>query len=366
MKIIQVIPMFGIGGAQTMCENLSYELMKMGHVVTVISLYNYHSSITERMEAAGVDIIYLNKKPGMDISMVIKLKKIFRKLQPDVIHTHLDCIKYAVFAAKLANVKRCVHTVHNVAEKEAGGLARMINKFYYKHHWAVPVALSPVIQKTIQNVYRINFFDIPVIYNGIDLSKCIPKKDYSIGEKIILLHIGRFSEQKNHKGLLDAFQKIHSEYPMCILQLIGSGEKETEIKRYIEILELTECVQMLGGQSNVFTFLHEADIFLLPSNYEGMPMTIIEAMGTGVPIVATLVGGIPDMLTDGKNANLVKCDAELIYKACAELIDDLELRKKYGKNALNESRKFSAHFMAEQYCAIYGDANKKHKMLTKK
>lgn len=361
MNIIQVIPTFGVGGAETMCENLTYELIKMGHVVTVISLYNYHSSITDRMEAVGVGIRYLNKKPGMDISMVIKLKKIFQKLQPDVVHTHLDCIKYAVFAAKLVNVKRCVHTVHNVAEKEAGGLARMINNFYYKHHWAVPVALSPIIQKTIHNVYGINLNEIPVIYNGIDLSRCIPKKDYSIGEKIILLHIGRFSEQKNHKGLLEAFQKIHSEYPLCILQLIGSGEKETEIRGYIENLGLSEYVQMLGEQTNVFTFLHEADIFLLPSNYEGMPMTIIEAMGTGVPIVATLVGGIPDMLTDGKNANLVKCDAELIYKACAKLIDDLELRKKYGKSALNESKKFSAHFMAEQYCAIYRDANKNTK-----
>lgn len=358
MKIIQVIPTFGIGGAETMCENLSYELIKMGHLVTIISLYNFHTSITERMETAGISIIYLDKKPGMDISMVIKLKKIFHKKQPDVIHTHLDCIKYAVFAAKLANVKKCVHTVHNVAEKEAGGLARMINNYYYKHHWAVPVALSPVIQKTIQNVYGSNLNEIPVIYNGIDLSRCIPKKDYSIGEKIILLHIGRFSEQKNHKGLLEAFQKIHSEYPMCILQLIGSGEKEDEIKEYIESLELTECVQLMGEQSDVFTFLHDADIFLLPSNYEGMPMTIIEAMGTGVPIVATLVGGIPDMLIHGKNANLVECDAELLYKACTELIDDLELRKKYGKNALKESRKFSAQFMAKQYCTIYENANK--------
>ncbi|MCI8871323.1 MAG: glycosyltransferase [Lachnospiraceae bacterium] len=357
MKIIQVIPTFGIGGAETMCENLSYELIKMEHRVTVISLYNFHSSITERMENAGIDIIYLDKKPGMDISMIIKLKKIFRKIQPDVIHTHLDCIKYAVFAAKLANVKRCVHTVHNVAAKEADGLARMINNFYYKHHWAVPVALSPIIQKTIQNVYGITLNKIPVIYNGIDLSRCIPKKDYSIGDKIILLHIGRFSEQKNHKGLLEAFQKIHSEYPMCILQLIGSGEKETEIRGYIESMGLSKYVQMLGEQSNVFTFLHDADIFLLPSNYEGMPMTIIEAMGTGVPIVATLVGGISDMLTDGINANLIKCDAELIYKACKKLIDDMELRKKYGKSALDESKKFSAYFMAEQYCAIYGDAD---------
>lgn len=358
MKIIQVIPMFGMGGAETMCENLSYELVKMGHSVRVISLYEHYSPITERMERAGINIIFLNKKPGLDISMIGKLKKIFQKIYPDVVHTHLDCIKYAVCAAKLAHVGKCVHTVHNVAEKEAGGFARVVNNLYYKYHWAVPVALSPEIQKTIQNVYGMEIADIPVIYNGIDLNKCIPKNNYSTGEKIVLLHIGRFSEQKNHKGLLEAFQKIHTRYPMCVLQLLGSGEKEAEIKEYIENLELTQCVQMLGEQSDVFSFLHNADIFLLPSNYEGMPMTVIEAMGTGLPIVATCVGGIPDMLVNGKSANLVECDTDLIYEACAELIENLELRKKFGKCALEESEKFSAYFMARQYCNVYEDEYK--------
>lgn len=121
MKILQVIPYFCFGGAEIMCENLTYALRNLGHAVTVVSLYPEHTPISERMEAAGIRILYLDKKLGLDVSMVSKLVRIMKQVRPDVVHTHLDVIKYAAAAAKLANVKRCIHTVHSVADKEAEG-----------------------------------------------------------------------------------------------------------------------------------------------------------------------------------------------------------------------------------------------------
>ena len=133
MKILQVIPYFCFGGAETMCENLTYVLQKQGHQVTVVSLYARRTPISERMEHAGVRILYLDKKMGLDLSMIPKLRKIMRAEQPDVVHTHLDVIKYAVAAARMAGVHKCVHTVHNVADKEAEGrVQKIINSFYFK------------------------------------------------------------------------------------------------------------------------------------------------------------------------------------------------------------------------------------------
>ena len=176
MNIVQVIPEFGLAGAEIMCENLTYELTKLGHKVVVISMYNYHSIITERLEKSGIDVRYLNKQNGLDLSMIWKMKNIFCEVHAEVIHTHLYSTKYAIPAAIMAGVKHRVHTVHNIAEKETGSAARKINKFFYKYNNVVPVALSDVIHESILKEYRLNAENVPIIFNGIDLSKCHLKK----------------------------------------------------------------------------------------------------------------------------------------------------------------------------------------------
>lgn len=353
MKILQVIPYFCFGGAETMCENLTYALRTIGHEVVVVSLYNEHTPISDRMEAAGIRILYLDKKLGLDVSMIPKLYRVMRKEKPDVVHTHLDVIKYAALSAKLAGVKKCVHTVHNVAQKEAEGLALRINKLYFQMKWAKPVALSPEVQNTIVETYGLLEQDVPVIFNGIDLSLCTPKANYDTKETISLLHIGRFNEQKNHEGLLRAYKIITDAYPLCHLHLVGDGELRSQIEALVDEMSLQTYVTLYGLQSDVHPFLNSADIFVLPSNYEGMPMTIIEAMATGLPIVATAVGGVPDMVTHGESAMLVSCEPTAVADACLKLIQNKGLRETLGKNALSGSLLFSAEYMAERYCLMY-------------
>lgn len=353
MKILQVIPYFCFGGAETMCENLTYALKQVGHQVTVVSLYAEHTPISRRMEEAGVQILYLDKKLGLDVSMIPKLAKIMGREKPDVVHTHLDVIKYAVAAAKLAGVRRCVHTVHNVADKEAEGrIQRTVNNFYFKLGWSVPVALSPLVQDTIAEFYGMDKAKIPVIYNGVDLSRCIPLERYADRAKV-LVHVGRFNEQKNHEGLLLAFRTVAEQEPDCRLDLLGDGELREKTEGLAKQLGIYEKIRFLGSQSNVYPYLKEADIFLLPSNYEGMPMTIIEAMGTGLPVVATAVGGVPDMICHGESGLLTSTDPEEIAGAVLSLIPDRSLRQKLGEAAKTESRRFSAGYMAAEYCKVY-------------
>lgn len=353
MKIMQVIPYFCFGGAETMCENLTYALQKAGHQVSVVSLFPERTPISRRMEEAGVRMLYLDKKLGLDLSMIPKLAKLMKQEKPDVVHTHLDVIKYAVAAAKLAGVRKCVHTVHNVADKEAEGrLQKLVNKLYFKLGWSTPVALSPEVQRTILAFYGLPEAKVPVIYNGIDLSRCLPKESYAAGETVTLLHIGRFNEQKNHKGLLEMFRKLKASRPQCRLALIGDGELRQEMEAHAKALGIEDSVTFLGSQSNVYPYLQKADLFVLPSKYEGMPMTIIEAMGSGLGVVAADVGGIRDMLTEGVSGYLVTNQEEFL-RACRALIDDEALRRRIGQQAMVDSRRFSAEYMAAQYCKAY-------------
>ena len=354
MKILQIIPYFCFGGAETLCENLSYALRNQGHDVVVVSLYNEHTPIARRMEAAGIKIRYLDKKLGLDLSMVPKLRRIFREEKPDVVHTHLDVIKYATLAAKLAGVPQCVHTVHNLAEKEAEGRAqKIINGTYFRLGWSTPVALSPEVAQSIGDFYGRDEKTIPIIGNGIDLSGCQVKEDYSLGNPVNILHVGRFHPQKNHPGLLRSFRELLKTHENCILTLLGDGDTRKDMEALAQELGISEKVRFCGVQSNVYPYFHDADLFVLPSNYEGMPMTIIEAMATGLPIAATAVGGVPDMLTDGDNALLTACDERAFTDAMARLIADEALRERLGRQARADSVRFSAEEMARHYVEIY-------------
>ena len=355
MKIMQVIPYFCFGGAEIMCENLTYALKNAGQDVFVVSLYNERTPIAQRMEEAGIQIVYLDKKLGLDLSMVPKLAKLMGQERPDVVHTHLDVIKYAVLAAKLAGVKKCVHTVHSLADREAEGrIQKIINGTYFRKAWSVPVALTPEVQVSVSDFYGLPPERIPVIYNGIDLSRCIPKTTYETGETMTILHVGRFDVPKNHAGLLEAFRLLRETHPECRLRLVGDGDLRADMEALAKEKGVSDAVEFCGMQSNVYPYLHNADIFTLPSIYEGNPMTIIEAMGTGLPIVASRVGGIPDMIHDGESGILVGPEPQSICAGFTRLVEDGALRQRLGETALRESQTFSAEHMARDYLSFYG------------
>ncbi len=354
MKILQIIPYFCFGGAEIMCENLVYAQKQLGHEVIAVSLGPERTVISQRMEAAGVRVEYLDKKPGLDLNMIPRLVKLMKREKPDAVHSHLSVIKYVGLAAKLAGAKKYVHTVHSVAYEEAEGpLQKITNRFYFRNGWAVPVALSPEIRKTVLDLYGLAPEQVPIIYNGVDLSRCIPKEDHRTGETVNILHVGRFDIPKNHPGLLRAFARLHRELPQCRLHLVGDGESRPEMEVLAKELGIGNAVTFHGMQSNVYPYLHDADIFVLPSIYEGIPMTIIEAMGTGLPIAASRVGGIPGLLGGGESGMLIENDDDAIAAALKTLVLDQSLREAYGRKAKENSVRFSSRSMAEQYCDIY-------------
>ncbi len=352
MKIIQVMPEFGLAGAEIMAENLAYGLAEEGHKVVLISFYKMETPITDRLNEKGFKIKYLDKKQGFDGTTIKKLREIFKEVKPDVVHTHRYVLPY-VYLASVGLPHKIVHTVHNLAEKEVGAKQQLIHHFLFKKKKVTPVAISPRIKDSILKRYRLKKEDVPMIFNGIDLSKCIVKENYELHDGGVILHIGRFSEQKNHKRVIDAFEIVHKSYPQMKLQLIGSGELEEEVKNYVKSKGIEQAVEFLGLQGNVYPFLNKADIFVLPSDYEGMPITLIEAMAAGLPIVATNVGGIPDMIRDGIDGCVCNTDSSDVADKLIKMIEDTDFRTRVAHSAEIVAEAFSLKHMTEGYIEQY-------------
>ena len=353
IKIMQIIPEFDLAGAEIMVENLLISLSEMGYEVYGVSLYDKKTAITERLEKENIPIIFLKKKNGFDLKIFIKLYKLFKKVKPHVIHTHRYVLPYVMPAIILARIPNRIHTIHNTARMELSKFGRKLQSFFYKSCKVIPVAISPLVKLSVLEEYKHLKSNIPMIYNGININKCITKNDYDLNNEIRILHIGRIAKQKNHIGLINSFKLVVNKFKNAKLILVGIGELEDIIKLRVKELHLENNIIFLGQQPSVFKYLNEADIFVLPSLWEGMPITLIEAMATGLPIVAAKVGGIPDMIENGFSGLLVEPDEEQISSALIRLISDINLREKLGKNALQSSEKFTSLHMAEEYAKLY-------------
>ncbi len=342
-----------MGGAETMCEELLYRLRDTGCEVVALSLYSQQTPITERLKENGIPLLFADKKSGFDFSLIKKLRKIILEVKPDIIHTHLNAAPYAAVAVKKLNIP-IVHTVHNLAEKDCSKLTRLFLKRYIKRKKIRLVALSEEIKQTILSYYKVNKEEVPFVFNGINLSKCFKKESYELNNgEFSILHVGRFFEQKNHIGLVTAFAEFVKSVPCSRLNLVGDGELKASIEEYVTSNGLSDKVKFHGTLSSAYEIMGRADIFILPSLYEGVPITLIEAMGTGLPIIASNVGGVPSMLQDEQSALLINARQDEIVNALHRLYGDKNLRENLGRGALAQSQRFSSKEMASNYFNFY-------------
>lgn len=353
MKVLQIIPNFVLAGAETMCALLTIELKQLNVDVRVVSLYRMETPITERLNRLGIPIYYLDKRLGFDKEIIPKLHNLLMKEMPDCIHTHLRILPYVVPATANTGIKGHFHTLHNTKREEQVPSLIVLSDFFYHVNHVVPVAISKGVQEAIHKRYHLPLDRIPMISNGIDADRCQEKSSYKTLAGIKFIHVGRLSPPKNHMMLIEAFKIVHIALPDAELILIGKGELEDQIRMRVNELGLSECVRFEGEKNDVFSYLNRADVFVFPSQWEGFGLALAEAMATGLPCVATDVGGIPDMIDDGVNGILVDVNVESIAKGMLRMSDEV-LRERLGREARKKTlRQFSAEAMAKKYLELY-------------
>ena len=351
MKIVQVITALNLGGAQTLLENLAYGLTEEGNDVSVISLESDHTATAKRLESKGIPVIYLGKKPHFDSRITGKLARTLKQLKPDIVHAHNIRKLYVLGAARKAGCKNLFYTVHTMAEKEQNFVGGLFSWFVFHAGLMVPVGLSPIVTESIQRRYHLNY--VPTINNGTDLSCFHKKTDYLLHDHPNILNVARLDPMKNHKRLFEAFGLVIKEFPEAELVLVGEGSMTEELKILAQAGGISDKVHFEGLRDNIPDYLDQADLFCLSSDYEAQPMTLIEAMASGLPIASTAVGGVPDMLKDEETALLTEPDASALAEAMIRLLSDEGLRCRLGERALVGSERFSHRHMAKRYLKLY-------------
>ncbi|MGG0413135.1 glycosyltransferase family 4 protein [Peribacillus simplex] len=352
MSIAMIIPSLETGGAESMAYQLAKKLDKNKFNLHFICLSSRKETFFEKeLYKSGVNITYMDKGLGVDIKVFFQIWKILNQKKIGLVHTHLGACLY-VFPWIFSHKIKLIHTIHSTPLKELPYLHRFILKILYKIRKAVPIAISDNIKKQTSVLYGLKNETIPVIYNPVQIDQFNSESSNKDYKTLTFVCVARLTKPKNHSMLLRAFSKVNQKYQNTKLLIVGDGELREELEKETNFLKLTNCVKFLGKVDNIPYILSESDVFVLSSYYEGLPMTILEAMAAKLPIIATNVGGVPDIVKE--NGILVRSeDVECFANAMAKLCDDKLLRHKMGKISYEIVKGYDLNIITKQYEKIY-------------
>jgi glycosyltransferase involved in cell wall biosynthesis len=257
-------------------------------------------------------------------------------------------------------VAMLLHTVNNVAEREVEPRARWIQRYAFRHG-VLPVAVAKEVATSLERLYGIQ--PCRVIFN------CIPTKLYGCPQTprgewraregfgpddVLFACVARLAPQKNHALLLKAFAQGPAADPKARLLLVGDGSLREQLQQQARNLGLAERVHFLGVRTDIPDVLGAMDVFVLSSDWEGNPLSVVEAMASGLPIVSTAAGGVPELMENGKEGFLLQVgDLRGLADCMIALLKSPETRQSFGIAASRRARDFDVSVMIGAYEELY-------------
>lgn len=310
-------------------------------------------------------LIELGKGQGNDFSLIPRLKKIFKEVNPHMVHTHSwGTLVEGVLAAKWARVPIIIHGEHGTFHKDFK--RKWVQKIFFSLTDQI-LSVSALLADQLSRDLGIKRTRILPILNGVDVQKFAPdaakrkqyREQWGFGQNDVLIGtVGRPMKVKNHQLMIRALKRLREQgYPVHFA-IVGDTPLRSlkdELVALAQSLGVADRVHFLGFQSDVPGYLNMFDIFVLPSLSEGCSNVIQEAMATGLPIVASRVGGNPELVQDGETGLLFESNSvEALAQALQTLLDDPQKAQALGNRALQRAREaFSLEKMVENYEALY-------------
>lgn len=337
-NVLLLTPVFDQGGTETYIINLGKYLINNNYRVIIVSSGGIREKEICSNGLKHEKVLSLRKKGLLKgLSCIIKINKIIKNNNINIIHSSsIYTLILANILAKL-NYKKNIKTVYTMHGGPNEDVERTNKWILNKFVDSIIVLSENAKYNLIKN--GVVKSKLTVVYNGIKDNGFIRKNKES--DKIKIVTVGRLTKQKGHRYLIEAvalLDKFNYE-----LYIIGEGELKAELNNKIKSLMLEEKVKLLGFKSNIYDYLSEADIFILPSLWEQFPISILEAMMFELPIIASNVNGIAEEL--GQTGILINSgNVDEIKKAIENLILDAKLREEKGKKA---KKRFLENFTSD-------------------
>jgi len=369
IKIMHLINSFTLTGAEKLAFDIVSRMDKKKFDIFICAVEvkknNIERYMREKLENYGVKTITINKIPTTNkqrVILIIKLAKIFSKNKIDILHTHCSAPDlYGRISAFLTHINLVFSTIHNTKgyslQRE-----RIMKNFCTKY-----IAISKEVEEYALVKLKIPSKKIKVIYNGIDVENfinCLVKKENKLKElginnyDKIVTTVGRVNEQKGHIFFVKAAELVLKKFPDTNFLIIGNSQVDKDLyQKLIKIIKnknLGNKIIFTGVRQDVPEILAVSDVFVLSSIYEGFALVTIEAAMASLPIVATDVGSIRQIVNNGENGLIVPPkDINALANGIKFILSDEDRAKKMGLKGKRIAKKFTIEKTVSEYEKLY-------------
>lgn len=366
--VAHVIYRLDVGGLENGLVNLINHMPPERYRHAIICLTDYNPDFRQRIRRQDVAVYALHKRPGQDWGLYLKLWRLLRQLSPDIVHTRNLAALEGQLLAALVGVKARVHGEHGWDVMDPDGsrylyLRRLLRPLVSRY-----IALSGQIEGYLHSRVKVPRERISRICNGVDSDRfrpastgreALPWVGFTPSDTVVIGTIGRMEAVKDQLTLVRAFLQLLQEVPdgrdRLRLVLVGDGPLRNQAITLLEQADARNLAWLPGAREDVPTLLRGLDIFVLPSQVEGISNTILEAMASGLPVVATRVGGNTELVVEGDSGWLVPAnDPTAMAAALRAYIDIPATRRAHGIAARwRIERSFSMAAMVNAYITVY-------------
>lgn len=352
-RLVMLLGGFAIGGAEHMVYELAKHIDKNHYDVTVLCYMPKLNTALEEQVEEICPVLYLNESGTIKPGVILKVLNTLRKLKPDVVHSHLGGAGFGAIWAVLTG-KQFVVTAHTKPEKAFSAKIEKIVRLALKRGNTTLVGVSEENKILLKQYFNIDDHKLCCVNNGVDLDRFYRETH----EGFTLINVARQDENKNQAALLRCFAKLYEQDKTVKLLLLGDGPLHQELQQQAKDMHISEAVVFTGNVSNTEDYYAVSDLYVQTSHREAMPLSVLEAMAAGLPIVATDVGGLKDVVQD--NGILVPDDnEEALYQAIMEIYSQSSEEAKRIEDASRRIvQAYSSEHMAHAYEMIY-DGNER-------
>lgn len=363
-----MVPALGWGGAQVFCIQMCNELVKYpGYDVTLVSMYHHNPDkhLPLSMLDKRVKFVSLGKRKGPDPKIFLRIKKLLAEIRPDVVHTHLHSGYYCFLAYKQLKdfTYNKIHTFHNLVKMDAPWHGRKAYKYFFKNRIIQPISISDEVHDSALKEYGADCHIIQ-INNGSEPVK--PTAAFEeVKEKInklkkdahtkVLINVARISKQKNQQLLLSTMAQLEKDGANVIAIILGDYLPDDK-KIYDDLMVMKPGnVHFLGKVTNVSDYLLNSDAFVLSSIFEGLPISLLEALAGGIVPVATPVGGLINIVKPeiGYLSKEVNHDSFLAALKAWLSAGDTHLQQLAANGKALYKKEFSMESCVKKYDVLY-------------